>query len=220
MAYASELKKYKDKDVIQLKAGRYTATIAPFLGSNIISMVDVENDINFFRKDESLSIEELKNSAEVYGFPTLLYPNRLRDGILKTSDAVYTFPIVDIEGNNALHGFLHKREHSVVDMRVVGDSAIAKTEYIYDEKDPFFETFPLKFKAEYTFTLSDEGMHYEFTVTNMSDKQLPYGVCNHTTINGPFTTNGDPLGTRIFVTIGDKWPLNQRSLPTCEKLYY
>ena len=65
MAYASELKKYKDKDVIQLKAGRYTATIAPFLGSNIISMVDVENDINFFRKDESLSIEELKNSAEV-----------------------------------------------------------------------------------------------------------------------------------------------------------
>ena len=111
MAYASELKKYKDKDVIQLKAGRYTATIAPFLGSNIISMVDVENDINFFRKDESLSIEELKNSAEVYGVPTLLYPNRLRDGILKTSDAVYTFPIVDIEGNNALHGFLHKREH-------------------------------------------------------------------------------------------------------------
>jgi aldose 1-epimerase len=59
-------------------------------------------------------------------------------------------------------------------------------------------------------------MHYEFTVTNMSDKQLPYGVCNHTTINGPFTTNGDPLGTRIFVTIGDKWPLNQRSLPTCD----
>ena len=59
-------------------------------------MVDVENDINFFRKDESLSIDELKASAEVYGFPTLLYPNRLRDGILKTSDAVYTFPIVEI----------------------------------------------------------------------------------------------------------------------------
>ena len=216
MAYTSELKKYKDKDVIQLKAGRYTATIAPFLGSNIISMVDVENDINFFRKDESLSIDELKASAEVYGFPTLLYPNRLRDGILKTSDAVYTFPIVDIEGNNALHGFLHKREHSVVDMRVVGDTAIAKTEYVYDEKDPFFETFPLKFKAEFTFKLSDEGMHYEFTVTNTSDKQLPYGVCNHTTINGPFNTNGEPLGTRLFVTIGDKWPLNQRNLPTCD----
>ena len=47
MAYSSELKKFKEKDVILLKAGRYTATIAPFLGSNIISMMDVENDISF-----------------------------------------------------------------------------------------------------------------------------------------------------------------------------
>ena len=216
MAYSSELKKFKEKDVILLKAGRYTATIAPFLGSNIISMMDVENDISFFRKDESLSIEELKASAEVYGFPTLLYPNRLKDGILKTSDAEYTFPIVDKEGHNALHGFLHKREHSIVDMRVEGDVAIARTEYVYDEKDPFFETFPVSFKAEYTFRLPDEGMHYEFTLTNTSQKQLPFGVCNHTTMNGPFTTNGDEMKTRLFVTIGDKWPLNQRSLPTCD----
>ena len=85
MPYSAEIKKYKGKDVIELKAGRYTATIAPFLGSNILSMKDVENDISFFRTDDSLSIEELKASPEVYGFPTLLYPNRLKDGILKTS---------------------------------------------------------------------------------------------------------------------------------------
>ena len=216
MAYASEIKKYKEKDVIQLKAGRYTATIAPFLGSNIISMVDVENDISFFRKDESLSVEELQASAEVYGFPTLLYPNRLKDGILKTSDDEYHFPVIIKGENTALHGFLHKREHTIVEAVVKDDTAIARTEYVYDEKDPFFSTFPVSFKAEYTFSLSDNGMSYEFTITNTSDKQLPYGVCNHTTINGPFTTNGKPLDTRLFVTIGDKWPLNQRNLPTCD----
>ncbi len=216
MAITAELIKYKEKNAISLTAGKYSAIIAPFLGSNIIKMTDNENDVSFFRNDESLSIEELKQSAEVYGFPTLFYPNRLRDGILKASDATYTFPIVDKEGNNALHGFLHKREHSVVDVRVEGSSAVARTEYVYNSKDPFFETFPVSFKAEYTFKLSEEGMYYEFTITNTSDKQLPYGVCNHTTINGPFTKDGDPFDTRMFVTIGDKWPLNQRNLPTCD----
>ena len=216
MAYTADVIKYKGKNVVQLKAGRYSAIIAPFLGSNILSMEDEENDISFFRKDESLSIEELQASPEVYGFPTLFYPNRLRDGILKTSDGKYYFPVVVKDENTSLHGFLHKREHSIVDARVVGDSAVARTEYVYDSKDPFFESFPVSFKAEFTFKLSDEGMHYELTITNTSDKQLPYGVCNHTTINGPFVNGAEPLNTRLFVTIGDKWPLNQRNLPTCD----
>ena len=40
MSYTAEVIKYKGKDVIQLTAGKYTAIIAPFLGSNIISMED------------------------------------------------------------------------------------------------------------------------------------------------------------------------------------
>ena len=218
MAYSAEVKKYKDEDVVVLKAGRYTATIAPFLGSNIISMIDVENDINFFRKDESLTVDELKASAEVYGFPTLLYPNRLRDGILKCTDYTYTFPIVDKEGHNALHGFLHKRTHSITHTEAGDDFALVRTEYLYNEKDPFFETFPVSFRADYCFKLSDEGMNYSVTITNLSARQLPYGICNHTTFNGPFTTDGKPFDTKLFVTIGDKWPLNQRNLPTCDAI--
>ena len=216
MPYSAEITKYKGKDVIELKAGKYTAIIAPFLGSNILSMKDAENDISFFRTDDSLSIEELKASPEVYGFPTLLYPNRLKDGVLKTSDAEYIFPIVDREGNNALHGFLHKREHSISDVRVANDAAYARTTYEYNKKDPFFETFPVSFKASFEFKLSEEGMFYNVTIANTSDKQLPYGICNHTTMNGPFTSDGKALNTRLFVTIGDKWPLNQRNLPTCD----
>ena len=218
MGYTAEITDYKGKDVISLKAGGYEAIIAPFLGSNIISMTDNDNDINFFRKDESLSVDELKASAEVYGFPTLFYPNRLRDGILKASDYSYTFPIVDIEGHNALHGFLHKREHRIVEVKTESKAAIGTTEYVYDENDPFFETFPVSFKAEYTFKLTVGGMYYVMTITNLSDRQLPYGVCNHATFNGPFTKDGEELGTRLFVTIGDKWPLSQRNLPTCDFL--
>ena len=218
MSFSAEIKKYQDtdKDIIQLTAGRYTATIAPFMGSNIITMLDTENKISFFRTDASLTVEQLQASAEVYGFPTLLYPNRLKDGILKCSDATYTFPIVDIEGNNALHGFLHKREHTIVEATADDTSAIAKTSYVYDENDEFFSTFPVSLRADYEFKLTEEGMFYEVTITNLSDKQLPYGVCNHTTINGPFTENGDPMDVRLYVTIGDKWPLDSRCIPTCE----
>jgi len=215
---SANVKKYKDRDAIYLQAGRYSCMITPFNGSNIQVMTDTENDIDFFRHDDSMSIEELKANPVVYGFPTLFYANRLRDGILKASDYTYTFPILDKEGHNSLHGFLHTREHSIVSVEVIGDTAVAKTEYVYDEKDEFFETFPVSFKAEYTFTLGEDGMHYEVTITNLSDRQLPYGICNHTCFNGPFTTGAKPLDTRLYVTIGEKWSLSPRNLPTCDTM--
>lgn len=204
---------YKGKEVIELSAGRYKAIIAPFLGSNVMRMQDVENEIEIFRYDETKSPDELQQSAEVYGFPTLYLPNRLSNGILKASDATYNFPINDPLGNH-IHGFLHKREHSIVSAEVVGDTAVAKTEFIYDEKDEFFSIYPVSFKAEFTFTLSEEGLSYEFTMTNTSDKMLPYGVCNHTTINGPFLKGAKGEDMRLYVPIGEKWELSKQNIPT------
>jgi aldose 1-epimerase len=215
MGLSAEIKKYKEKDVIELAAGRYVAVIAPFLGSNIIRMQDTEGKIDFFRNDPSLSVEELQNAAEIYGFPTLYLPNRLSNGVLKVSDYTYQFPINDALGNH-LHGFLHKREHEIISVEASDGKAVAKTQYIYDEKDPFFETYPVSFKAEYTFTLSEDGMHYQFTMTNLSDRQLPFGVCNHTCMKGPFTEGGDGMDVRLYVPIGEKIKLNPQCIPTGE----
>ena len=217
MSYLAQTKDYKGKEVIELTAGKYIATIAPFLGSNVMRMQDTIADIEVFRYNEALTVEELKKSPEVYGFPTLYLPNRLSDGILKVSDATYKFPLNDPLGNH-IHGFLHKREHNIVSVAVEGNKAIAKTEYIYDEKDEFFETYPVSFKAEFKFILSDEGLFYEFSITNLSNKQLPFGVCNHTTFNGPFTKNGKGLDTRLYLPVGEKWELDRKCIPTGEFL--
>ena len=150
MSYSAEIIDYKGKEAVALTAGKYKAIVAPFLGSNVIRMQDVENDIEIFRYDESLSVEDLKKSPEVYGLPTLYLPNRLANGVLKVSDATYHFPLNDPLGNH-IHGFLHKREHTLVSATVDGKKAIAKTEYIYDKNDEFFETYPVSFKAEFTF---------------------------------------------------------------------
>lgn len=217
MSYSAKITDYKGKDVIELTAGKYKAVIAPFLGSNVMRMQDIDAGIEIFRYDEELTIEELQASAEIYGLPTLYLPNRLAKGVLKVSDATYQFPLNDPLGNH-LHGFLHKREHSIVSAKVSGNQAIAKTEYIYDEKDEFFSTYPVSFKAEFTFTLSDKGLDYAFTMTNTSNKQLPYGVCNHTTFNGPFTKIGNGLDMRLYLPVGERWELDRSCIPTGEFL--
>ena len=217
MSISANITSYKGKDVIELVAGKYRAIIAPFLGSIVIRMQDTQNDIEVFRYNEALTIDELKASAEVYGLPTLYLPNRLANGILKVSDATYHLPVNDPLGNH-IHGFLHKREHSIVSATVVGDKAIAKTEYIYDDKDEFYQYYPVSFKASFKFTLSPSGLDYSFTITNTSDRQLPFGVCNHTTINGPFTSGGNGLDTRLYIPVGDKWKLDKHCIPTGEFL--
>ena len=217
MNCSAEIKDYKGKSIIELVSGKYKAWIAPFCGSNVMRLQDTEANIEVFRFDEKLSPEELVERAEIYGMPTLYLPNRLSNGLLKVSDCSYHFPINDALGNH-IHGFLHKRAHNIVSAEADGAKAIAKTEYIYDENDEFFDTFPVSFKAEFTFTLSEEGLDYAFTMTNISDCQLPYGVCNHTTINGPFVKGSKGLDVRLYLPVGEKWELDSHCIPTGEFL--
>lgn len=204
---------YKGETCIELTAGDYRALIAPFNGSNIMKMENMAMDIDIFRNDPALSPDELKASAEVYGMPTLYLPNRLSHGNLKTSDALYHFPCNDPLGNH-LHGFLHKRNHNIDEVTATDDAAIAKTSYLYDENDEFFEIYPVSFKADFTFTLTADGLSYEFTLTNLSQRQMPYGVCNHTAFKGPFTSNGQGVNVRLQVPIGDKWEIDEHCIPT------
>lgn len=204
---------YQGETCIELKAGDYRALIAPFNGSNIMKMENIALDIDFFRNDPALTPAELKAAAEVYGMPTLYLPNRLSHGNLKTSDALYHFPCNDPLGNH-LHGFLHLRRHAIDEVTTRDGHAIARTSYLYDENDEFFSTFPVSFRADFTFVLSEAGMDYTFTLTNLSDVRMPYGVCNHITFNAPFTSDGQGVNVRLRVPIGDKWELNDACIPT------
>ena len=69
---------------IMLSAGGYEAYIAYEIGSNVIRLRDVKNNIDVFRYSPDNTAETLMQSAEVWGLPTLYLPNRFADGILKT----------------------------------------------------------------------------------------------------------------------------------------
>ncbi|MFR6497154.1 MAG: hypothetical protein ACLUOF_12780 [Ruminococcus sp.] len=103
---------WKGMECIQLCAGGYTALIAPGIGSNVLRLHDDAHGVEFFRWDENNTPEDIKQSAEVWGLPTLYLPNRFADGVLKTSDATYQLPVNEAAPfHNHIHGFLHKREH-------------------------------------------------------------------------------------------------------------
>ncbi len=202
--------------VIEMKAGGYLAIIAPTVGSNIARLRDCKNGIEVLRYHKEKPIQKLTASPEVYGLPTLYIPNRLNHGRLRVSDATYQLPVNEGRFQNYIHGFLHKRNHTIVEMKVEGDKAIAKTQYIYDEKDLFFEYFPVKFQADYEFILDAEGMHYNFTMTNLSDKQMPYGVCNHSAFKAPFKKGSQGKAIQIQIPALKRCIINERRLPTGE----
>lgn len=200
---------------VRLSAGGYEALVAYEIGSNVIRLRDNTNGMEFFRYRDGNDAETIKQSAEVWGLPTLYLPNRFADGVLKTSDAVYHLPVNEkAPYNNHIHGFIHKRVHEVAEHGSDDNCAWVKTRYVYDEKDEFFEFLPVKFIAEYTFTLSQYGLEKTVKFTNLSDKMLPMSLASHTTINSPFADGGKEGDIRLTVPIGKKCELNERCLPT------
>ena len=200
---------------VELNAGGYTALIAYETGCNVIRLRDNNSSVDFFRFDEKNGPEVIKNSPEVWGMPTLFFPNRLADGILKTSDAEYHFPINEKNHyNNHIHGFVHKRTFKVTEHNSDSNSAWVKTKFEYNESDEFFKYFPLKFTVEYTFTLSDKGLVQDICYTNNSDRMFPLSIGSHTAMKAPFADGADPADIRLLVPAVKRCELNQRCLPT------
>lgn len=214
----TEMTEFNGIPVVKFSAGGYTAMLAYEIGSNVIRLHDDKNGIEFFRFNEKNTADVIRQSSEVWGLPTLYLPNRFADGILKTSDAVYQLPVNEkAPYNNHIHGFIHKRLHTVSEHYANENCAVVKTKYIYDESDEFFSFLPVKFIAEYTFTLSERGLEHKVIITNISDKVLPISLATHTTINAPFVDGGKQEDIRLTVPAIKRCELNERCLPT-EKL--
>ena len=211
----TQLINFNGTTCVKLSAGGYEALVAYEIGSNVIRLRDNNNGIEFFRFKDNTSADTIKQSAEVWGLPTLYLPNRFADGVLKTSDAVYQLPVNEkAPYNNHIHGFLHKRVHEVVEHNSDNNCAWVKTRYVYDARDEFFQYLPVKFIAEYTFTLSQYGLEQTISFTNCDTKMLPMSLASHTTINSPFVDGGKEGDIRLTVPIGKKCELNERCLPT------
>lgn len=208
---------YKGEKCVELRYNDYYAVVAPSLGCNVIRLRNDALKIDVFRYDDGDTLETYYNNHETYGFPTLYLPNRLEDGVLKTSDGEYHFPVNEAPPyNNYIHGFLHKRKFTVTKLEQQSDCVLVKLEYTYDENDEMFKYFPVSFRTQFVYSLSDAGLEQYVTMFNLSLKKLPIGLGSHTSVKAPFVDGGNPDNIRLFAPIGEKILLDSRCLTTGE----
>ena len=206
---------FKGVECVLLKTDRYTAVVAPLMGSSVLRLHDDENAMEIFRFKEETTAEEINAAREIWGLPTLYLPNRFYKGVLKTSDAVYQLPINEPLFDNFIHGWVHKRVHTVEECKADENKAVVKTSFTFDKNDEMYQYFPLDFKISYTFTLSDEkGLMQEIELENLSDKALPVSLCTHTCINAPICDGGKEEGLLLNVPIVKRCELNEFHNPT------
>ena len=217
-AYADSAFEFKGLNAVKLETDKYFAVVSPLTGCSVLRLYDKVNGIEVFRYDEKVGFDTINQAREIWGLPTLYLPNRFADGVIKTSDAVYQLPINEPLFHNFIHGWVHKREHSIDTTYADSERAVLKTSYTFDETDEMYQYFPVDFRIEYTFELSDEeGLEQKVTLTNLSPNSLPVSICTHTCLNAPMTTGGSEDSMLLCVPIGERCELDDRCLPT-EKL--
>lgn len=212
---SAKLTDFNGTPCVELTAGGYTCLIAYEIGCNVIRLRDTKHSVEFFRFNPENSAQTIKDSPEVWGMPTLYFPNRLADGLLQTSDSVYQLPVNEKNHfHNYIHGFVHKRAHKVVDYNSDETSAWLKTIFEYNDNDEYFKYFPVRFNVEYTFTLSPDGLEQKIRYTNLSAKVLPISIGSHTSIKAPFVDGAKLEDIRLTVPAIVRCELNERCLPT------
>ena len=203
---------YKGGECIKLENSRFIVLVAPSMGSSILRFFYKNRQEDIFHFNEDATMEQLKKHGIVIGLPTLFLPNRLKHGKLHVSDYDYQLPINDKFGDNFIHGFLHTRQFQVEKMIATERSAKVVTFYEYNEEDEFFFYFPVKFRAVIEVELLEEGVHYEFSVTNLSNRKLPFGTGTHTS----FHTHREKYKeySNLFLPISSKVELDETNVAT------
>ena len=203
---------WQGEPAIRLCAGGYEAIMLPKIGANVISLKYLEEGLHILRTPEDLA--SFKARPQSYGIPVLFPPNRIEDGTFIVGESTYHFPI-NSNHNNHIHGFLHTRPWVVTRLDVLNEDAVeAEVVFTADKNTDFFPYFPHEFQFTLVYHLSSEGLMQKASITNQSKQPMPFGLGYHTALRVPFHPNSSPDDYRLLISIGTRWELNERMLPT------
>lgn len=204
-------------DAVAFEAGGYEAIMVPSVGANLVKLYHKEKGVDVLHCPTEEDIETFKRRPQVYGMPLLFPPNRIEDGTYTYNDVKYQFPITIAAQNNYHHGII-KSQPFVVTKTIIGDDFVEVEAAFYSNRvnNAIFENFPHEFECRMNFVLSERGLEQTVTFINDSETDIPLGVGFHTPINVPFQQGEGEY--KMWLTAGEEWELNERSLPTEEFL--
>ncbi|MDR1225844.1 MAG: aldose 1-epimerase [Prevotellaceae bacterium] len=215
-----EIKKitWKNMEAVQLSAGDYEAILVPGVGANLVSLVNTAKNVAVLHTPTDADMETFLARPQLFGLPLLFPPNRIADGTYIFEGRKYQYPITIPAQNNYHHGII-KTQKFVVGKTAVGKDCVEVEAAFFSNavNNEIFVDFPHEFECRMSFKLSANGLEHKVTFINHSGANMPLGVGYHTPINVPFVKGTDKNGYKIMLSVGKRWELSERTLPT-EKL--
>ncbi|MFC7395535.1 aldose 1-epimerase [Scopulibacillus cellulosilyticus] len=207
---------FNGRRAYELNFSPYQAVVIPEFGGNLVAFRHVEKGYRFIREPEDM--EDFKQNPCLYGIPVLFPPNRYEDGTFKFQGHVYKFPINEKSKNNHLHGFFYDRPWDVSGQGQTENGCYLELTQKIDEQTEVYRYFPHQFRFILRYTLSSQGLSQNVTINNEGPNAMPLMLGFHTSINAPFARTSKPEDYTLHLSIQDRIELNDRSLPTGQKL--
>lgn len=205
---------YQGERAVWLKAGPYEAAVLPRIGANLIAFRDTEHGYRLLHEPEADEMEAFRANPVIYGIPVLFPPNRFEDGKFPWNGKVYQFPVNETERGNHLHGFLkdipwtvEKTDADETESSVALVLRVTKNHAVY-------QYWPHEFTFRLTYTLSEFGLMQHVMIVNDGEEAMPCLLAFHTSVNAPFVPGASAQDYRVRLTIGSRYEMSERMLPT------
>lgn len=206
--------RFHGERAVSISFGRFRATLLPDIGGNLISFVDTEHHYHFLREPKPEEMEAFKARPFTHGIPVLFPPNRYEDGVFTLNGKTYHLPVNEEATHNHLHGFFYDCKWEVIETGNTPTESFIVIEQHVTENHPAYPYFPHEFSMSIRYSLSEEGLKQKVQVTNRGGSPMPCLLGFHTAINAPFSPNSSMDDMEFEMTIGERWELNGRMLPT------
>lgn len=209
---------YQGEAAVWLQAGDYEAVLLPQIGANLIAFRDIARNYQILREPTVDEMDAFKASPSIHGIPVLFPPNRYEDGLMKWNGKTLQFPINETDRNNHLHGFVHTAAWTVEEFGTTAREAFVTAVLTVDEQHPIYTYLPFKFTMRLKYTLTAEGLNQHMSIRNNGTEAMPCLLAYHTAINAPFVPGSAAQDYRVKLTIGKRWEMSERMLPTKDYL--
>jgi aldose 1-epimerase len=158
------------EELIRLRCGGLNATIAPAAGGSVASFSEERDGraVDWLRPASPGAIAA-GDALGMASFPLVPFCNRIRDGRFTFDGEQIVLAPNFGDSPHTLHGIGWQRR-----WEAVADRQSARLRYVHRP-----DAWPFAFEAEQLFTLDEQGLRVEMSVTNTGTRPMPVGLGHH-----------------------------------------
>jgi aldose 1-epimerase len=182
-------------------------TLFPGMGGAMNELELLKNGKLYAILSGAKNEEEIVEKTKTQYKGALLFPfvNRIDNGRYRYKGSDYTFPIVDKDNDNAIHGFAFFEKAKVVHEVTTPYSAQVALKLHSEGK---IASYPFLFELIIFYTLTEGKLEVKTEVRNIGISTMPYTIGWH-----PYF-NIDPIHTKLFINCDSYLENDERCLPT------